>query len=126
MNFLDIVSNFGIFSITLPQAIMLVVGLLLLYLAINKKFEPLLLLPIGFGAILTNIPEIGLSLSPIERLIYENKIEDIQILTSMLGLEVSQLNEYLKTASYLELSNINSLSMDMGYKPGILYTFYNV
>jgi sodium ion-translocating decarboxylase beta subunit len=126
MNFLDIVSNFGIFSITLPQAIMLVVGLLLLYLAINKKFEPLLLLPIGFGAILTNIPEIGLSLSPIERLIYENKIEDIQILTSMLGLEISQLNEYLKTASYLELSNINSLSMDMGYKPGILYTFYNV
>lgn len=125
MNFLDIVSSFGIFSITLPQAIMLVVGLLLLYLAINKKFEPLLLLPIGFGAILTNIPEIGLSLSPIERLIYENKIEDIQILTSMLGLEISQLNEYLKTASYLELSNINSLSMDMGYKPGILYTFYN-
>ena len=126
MNFLDIVSSFGIFSITLPQAIMLVVGLLLLYLAINKKFEPLLLLPIGFGAILTNIPEIGLSLSPIERLIYENKIEDIQLLTSMLGLEVGQLNEYLKTASYLELSNINSLSIDMGYKPGILYTFYNV
>jgi oxaloacetate decarboxylase beta subunit len=126
MNFLDIVSSFGIFSITLPQAIMLVVGLLLLYLAINKKFEPLLLLPIGFGAILTNIPEIGLSLSPIERLIYENKIQDIQLLTSILGLEVSQLNEYLKTASYLELSNINSLSMDMGYKPGILYTFYNV
>lgn len=126
MNFLDIVSSFGIFSITLPQAMMLIVGLLLLYLAINKKFEPLLLLPIGFGAILTNIPEIGLSLSPIERLIYENKTEDIQILTSMLGLEVAQLNEYLKTASYLELSNINSLSMDMGYKPGILYTFYNV
>ena len=126
MDFLDIVSSFGIFSITLPQTIMLVVGLLLLYLAISKKFEPLLLLPIGFGAILTNIPEIGLSLSPIERLIYENKTEDIQILTSMLGLEVAQLNEYLKTASYLELSNINSLSMDMGYKPGILYTFYNV
>ena len=126
MNFLDIVSSFGIFSITLPQAIMLIVGLLLLYLAINKKFEPLLLLPIGFGAILTNIPEIGLSLSPIERLIYENKIEDVQILTSMLGLEVGQLNEYIKTASYLELSSINSLSMDMGYKPGILYTFYNV
>jgi sodium ion-translocating decarboxylase beta subunit len=126
MNFLDIVASFGIFSITLPQAIMLIVGLLLLYLAINKKFEPLLLLPIGFGAILTNIPEIGLSLSPIERMIYENKTEDIQLLTSILGLEVAQLNEYLKTASYLELSNINSLSMDMGYKPGILYTFYNI
>jgi len=43
---------------------MLGVGMIILYLAISKKFEPLLLLPIGFGAILTNIPEIGLALSP--------------------------------------------------------------
>ena len=40
---------------------MMAVGLLLLYLAIVKKFEPLLLLPIGFGAILTNIPLAGFS-----------------------------------------------------------------
>lgn len=43
------------------QVIMMAVGLLLLYLAIVKKFEPLLLLPIGFGAILTNIPLAGFS-----------------------------------------------------------------
>ncbi|MFA3789684.1 sodium ion-translocating decarboxylase subunit beta [Aliiglaciecola sp. SL4] len=43
------------------QVIMMVVGLLLLYLAIVKKFEPLLLLPIGFGALLTNIPLAGFS-----------------------------------------------------------------
>ncbi|MCV2883161.1 sodium ion-translocating decarboxylase subunit beta [Aestuariibacter sp. AA17] len=43
------------------QLIMMAVGLLLLYLAIVKKFEPLLLLPIGFGAILTNIPLAGFS-----------------------------------------------------------------
>ncbi len=36
--------------------LMIGVGLLLIYLAIKKKFEPLLLLPIGFGAILSNIP----------------------------------------------------------------------
>lgn len=41
------------------QIIMMVVGLGLLYLAIVKKFEPLLLLPIGFGALLTNIPLAG-------------------------------------------------------------------
>ncbi|MCA1768782.1 MAG: sodium ion-translocating decarboxylase subunit beta, partial [Halomonas sp.] len=35
---------------------MIVVGMLLLYLAIAKKFEPLLLVPIGFGGILANIP----------------------------------------------------------------------
>ncbi|WP_018984552.1 sodium ion-translocating decarboxylase subunit beta [Salinimonas chungwhensis] len=43
------------------QLIMMGVGLLLLYLAIVKKFEPLLLLPIGFGALLTNIPLAGFS-----------------------------------------------------------------
>jgi Na+-transporting methylmalonyl-CoA/oxaloacetate decarboxylase beta subunit len=43
------------------QLVMMVVGLGLLYLAIAKKFEPLLLLPIGFGALLTNIPLAGFS-----------------------------------------------------------------
>ncbi len=41
------------------QIIMMLVGFGLLYLAIVKKFEPLLLLPIGFGALLTNIPLAG-------------------------------------------------------------------
>jgi len=40
----------------LGQLIMIMVGLLLIYLAIAKGFEPLLLLPIGFGGILANIP----------------------------------------------------------------------
>jgi oxaloacetate decarboxylase beta subunit len=47
------------------QAVMILVGLGLIYLAIAKKFEPLLLLPIGFGAILTNIPMAGISAGPI-------------------------------------------------------------
>ncbi len=46
----------GFYNITGPQTIMMAVGFLLLYLAIKKGFEPLLLLPIGFGAILSNIP----------------------------------------------------------------------
>ncbi len=49
----------GIAHFTWPQAAMMGVGLLLMYLAIAKKFEPLLLLPIGFGAILANIPNAG-------------------------------------------------------------------
>ncbi len=43
------------------QLAMMAVGVGLLYLAIVKKFEPLLLVPIGFGAILTNIPLGGFS-----------------------------------------------------------------
>ena len=126
MSFNEIISSFGIFSITTPQVLMLCVGLLLLYLAISKKFEPLLLLPIGFGAILTNIPEIGLSLSPIERLLYENNIEDIQALVAIINIELINLEGYIKTASYIELNQLNNLALNMGYKAGILYTFYNV
>ncbi len=40
--------------------VMILVGLVLLYLGIKKDFEPLLLVPIGFGAILVNIPLTGL------------------------------------------------------------------
>lgn len=46
----------GLYNISGPQIIMMSVGFLLLFLAIRKGFEPLLLLPIGFGAILSNIP----------------------------------------------------------------------
>lgn len=46
----------GIYNFTLGQVIMIAVGCLLIYLAIKKGFEPLLLLPIGFGGILANIP----------------------------------------------------------------------
>lgn len=45
----------------LSQLTMIIVGCLLLYLAIVQKFEPLLLIPIGFGAVLTNIPLAGFS-----------------------------------------------------------------
>ncbi|WP_332418969.1 sodium ion-translocating decarboxylase subunit beta [Vibrio metschnikovii] len=49
----------GIANFELSQLIMILVGVGLLFLAIRKGFEPLLLLPIGFGAILANIPNAG-------------------------------------------------------------------
>lgn len=51
----------GVASLTIGALVMIVVGLLLIYLAIVHKFEPLLLLPIGFGAVLTNIPLAGMN-----------------------------------------------------------------
>ncbi len=51
----------GIYNFTGGQAFMMLVGFLLLFLAIKKGFEPLLLLPIGFGAILSNIPVAGIA-----------------------------------------------------------------
>ena len=49
----------GLLSITWQQVVMYAVGLLLIYLAIEKDYEPALLLPMGFGAILVNIPFSG-------------------------------------------------------------------
>jgi len=46
----------GIVNLGPGQVIMLLIGALLLYLGISKGYEPLLLVPIGFGAILVNIP----------------------------------------------------------------------
>ena len=54
-------SNTGLHQMSWGQGLMLLAGMLLLYLAIIKKFEPLLLLPIGFGAILANIPGAGIA-----------------------------------------------------------------
>lgn len=53
--------NTGLYNINHGQIIMMMVGFLLLYLAIKKGFEPLLLVPIGFGAILSNIPLAGIA-----------------------------------------------------------------
>ncbi len=49
----------GITNISWQQAVMWVIGALLIYLAIGKKLEPALLLPMGFGAIIVNLPLSG-------------------------------------------------------------------
>ncbi|WP_019026325.1 sodium ion-translocating decarboxylase subunit beta [Colwellia piezophila] len=51
----------GLANFEIGQVVMMLVGCGLLYLAIARNFEPLLLLPMGFGAILTNIPVSGFS-----------------------------------------------------------------
>ena len=126
MSFAEFLGTLGIFSLTGGQFIMIVIGLVLLYLAINKKFEPLLLLPIGFGALLTNIPEIGLSLSPIEKLIYADNLEHINNILLDYFLVGQDITSAIKNVSFSDLISINNSAQDMGYKPGILYTFYEL
>lgn len=50
----------GILALTPQNAVMIAAGCALLYLGIKKEYEPLLLVPIGFGAILVNIPLAGM------------------------------------------------------------------
>ena len=55
--FAALFSNFG--ALTWQMVVMWGIGALLIYLAIVKKMEPSLLLPMGFGAILVNLPASG-------------------------------------------------------------------
>ncbi len=53
----------GMAALTWGQVVMIAIGFGLIYLAIAKKFEPLLLIPIGFGGILSNIPGAGIAMA---------------------------------------------------------------
>ena len=54
----------GFAAFTMGNAIMMLVGIILLYLAIGKGFEPLLLSPIAFGCLLANVPKTGFETDP--------------------------------------------------------------
>lgn len=77
----------GILAITWKQVIMYLVGLVLIYLAIKKEYEPSLLLPMGFGAILVNLPASGVLNQMIEGVGEANGI--IEWLFSI-GIEASE------------------------------------
>ncbi|WP_298446816.1 sodium ion-translocating decarboxylase subunit beta [uncultured Marinobacter sp.] len=131
----------GLFNIELGQVIMIAVGLLLLFLAIRKGFEPLLLVPIGFGGILANIPEAGLALTAAENAIHlamsGGKGELLAALAAPLDVAYQagqaitpELKEAFKVAvkeaSYSEMAAANTVAQDAGYGNGMLYNFYSV
>ncbi|AXS85106.1 sodium ion-translocating decarboxylase subunit beta [Marinobacter sp. Arc7-DN-1] len=127
----------GLFNMTPGQGVMIAVGLLLLYLAIRKGFEPLLLVPIGFGGILANIPEAGLALSAAENAIHYGKPEVLAALASALDVAyqagqavtpeiMDAFKHAYKEASSAQVVMANGLAQDFGYGNGMLYNFYLV
>ena len=58
---LQLWASTGLYNFSIGQVVMILVGGLLIYLAIAKGFEPLLLIPIGFGGVLANIPLAGIA-----------------------------------------------------------------
>ncbi len=67
----------GLASFTAGNAVMIVAGALLIVLAIVKEYEPVLLLPIGFGCILANIPLSGMMVSVVEQPLAEMGFFDV-------------------------------------------------
>tara|TARA_B110001452_G_scaffold30868_1_gene24192 strand:+ start:7916 stop:9088 length:1173 start_codon:yes stop_codon:yes gene_type:complete len=64
-NLISLWASSGLAQMQSGQFVMMIVGLVLLYLAINKGFEPLLLVPIGFGTLLANIPGADFDVAPV-------------------------------------------------------------
>ena len=129
-NLLQLWNSSGLAQIGPGQAFMLVIGLLLLFLAIRKGFEPLLLVPIGFGGILANIPGAGLAYSAVENAVQGADPALMLDFARVLGVAATQsakelLTAYAASDSATHLA-IQQLAMDAGYGNGMLYSFYSV
>ncbi|MDC8805057.1 sodium ion-translocating decarboxylase subunit beta [Halomonas pacifica] len=126
----------GLYNLGLGQVVMIIIGLLLLYLAIHKKFEPLLLVPIGFGGILANIPEAGLALSALDQAIEVARPAVLQELASVMqvslaGSDVEAWRTTLYGAAHDGLPPelvraATDIAKGAGYSNGMLYQFYSV
>lgn len=118
----------GIMHLEWGQAVMIGVSLLLLWLAIARKFEPLLLLPIGFGGLLSNIPEAGMAMSALDNLIHSGTVQQLAIVASKLNsaADPSAIKDALSSALPSQIAELETLAGDMGYSAGILALFYKV
>ncbi len=119
----------GIYQMSLGQGFMMLVGLLLLFLAIKKGFEPLLLVPIGFGGILANIPGAGLAFSAVENAVYAADPAVMQLMAAALDISLegpdSIIHAYHGAGAAAHLA-VSQIASDAGYSSGMLYNFYTV
>ncbi|MBL4826471.1 MAG: sodium ion-translocating decarboxylase subunit beta [Spongiibacteraceae bacterium] len=120
----------GIYQMQPGQCVMIIIGLLLLYLAIKRGFEPLLLVPIGFGGILANIPGAGLAYSGVENAInaadpalLKSIAEALGMLSWESGKELAHAYQTSATATHAAVA---ALAADAGFQNGMLYNFYTV
>ncbi|PLR41087.1 oxaloacetate decarboxylase subunit beta [Chimaeribacter californicus] len=118
----------GILHLSGGQALMLLVSLLLLWLAIARKFEPLLLMPIGFGGLLANIPDAGLAMSALEMVLYKAQPDQLAALAARLNClpDAAVIKAQLATAAPAVLHGLAPLAEEMGHSDGVLYVFYKV
>lgn len=125
---LDLWHASGVYNLEWGQLVMMIIGMLLLYLAIRKNFEPLLLVPIGFGGLLANIPEAGMAFSAVENAVHFAKPELLSALATLLGTSTDQheiLHAYHTSNTTIHQA-ATLIANDAGYSNGMLYNFYTI
>jgi len=129
-NFIRLWQESGLNQMEWGTFTMILVGLLLVFLAIRKGFEPLLLVPIGFGCIMANIPGAGLAMSAAHQAIDVGGVKVLADMAGVLGMasdaSAVELMKAYKTASASELAAAHKIALDYGYTNGMIYTFYQV
>lgn len=128
--FQSLLTSSGIYQIHMGQLTMMVVCLLLLYLAIRRGFEPLLLLPIGFGGLLANIPGAYMAMSAIEAGLAAGDANFTAELTRLLGISASasahDILHAFEVSSLPLQAEAKMLAESAGHTNGMLYNFYLV
>lgn len=129
-NLIGLWQDSGLYLMSPGQTVMILVGLGLLFLAINKNFEPLLLVPIGFGGILANIPGADLALSASEAALRSGDAMVLADIARTLGVESWETVKDLKHAYELsgagQHAAVAMLATELGFNNGMLYNFYSV
>ncbi|WP_370981590.1 sodium ion-translocating decarboxylase subunit beta [Agaribacterium sp. ZY112] len=109
---------------------MIVICLMLLFLAIRKGFEPLLLVPIGFGGVLANIPAAGLAQNALENALFAADASTLAELAKLAGLSSWETTKELALAIKESGPAVQAAASEVahyaGYHDGMLYTFYTV
>ena len=118
--------SMGLANLAWDQTLMVAIGALLIYLAIARKFEPLLLVPIGFGCMLANIPVAGLGEDAIGQLMMAAQPEHLTILAEQMGVAVEQLGATLKSLTPEQANLGQTVAENLGYSAGMLNMFYDV
>ena len=120
----------GLAQIEAGQLFMIVVGLLLLFLAIRRGFEPLLLVPIGFGGILANIPGAGMAYSAVESAVHGADPALLAEMARAMGVAATDNGRELLAAYGAADTGaqvlVEQLVRDGGFANGMLYNFYSV
>lgn len=123
-------SSTGLHHLEAGQAIMIAVCFLLIYLAIKKGFEPLLLLPIAFGGILANIPVAGLGESAVSQALHLGSPDLIRGMAQQLGMDpgagAKAIHQAYQSAVPLIQSQLHHMATAANFSDGLLYLTYSV
>lgn len=129
-NLMHLWQDSGLYQIAWGQFSMMLICLGLLFLAIRKGFEPLLLVPIGFGGLLANIPGAELASNAVEAAIHGGGDALLAQVAQILGVAAdsttTQLLKAYDNAGAEAHFLLGQLAEDNGYNDGMLYSFYNV